>query len=392
MRASGGWPASCLPRSSAPACSSPAARTPHEWRSAGWRRRRSIATRSSTAASRSAPARSSRSLAGRFACRRPRLRHYLLYTTDGRFLAAGRRRRDRERPGRDHDLDASAAIPAPASPSTGGSLRLPVTLERRDRLRRLPRGAARRHRRAVARQLAPEAAVTGTIDAHTHVTAFEFLGGELPLRPSVERRSGSRTRFPTARTVQQGFNGQVESFLDYGAPLHAHDTRGWPTFRDWPSPTDLAEEGDYYTGIKRAWMAGLRVMVTHLVDNEALCDLMTQNDEPVRRHGGGPHPGGRPARAAGLHRRAVRRPRQGLLPDRHQPVPGPSGDQRGQARGRRGDRGLRPVPLRQTPARCQGRRRPEGGQGARREHVLPGAQVRQRLRRRTDGQRASSGS
>src|SRR5581483_11005743 len=60
----------------------------------------------------------------------------------------------------------------------------------------------------------------------------------------------------------------------------AHDTRGWPTFKDWPLPTDLAAEGDYYTGIKRAWMAGLRVMVTQLVDNEALCLLMTKRHNP----------------------------------------------------------------------------------------------------------------
>ena len=55
---------------------------------------------------------------------------------------------------------------------------------------------------------------------------------------------------------------------------------GWPTFKEWPSPTALAEEGDYYTGIERAWKAGLRVMVTNLVDNEALCSLMTTRHNP----------------------------------------------------------------------------------------------------------------
>ncbi len=121
----------------------------------------------------------------------------------------------------------------------------------------------------------PEGQVTGTIDAHTHVTAFEFLGGDFhcgrPWSPY-----GIPYALPDCEPYEQGTNGQVESFLDYGTPAHAHDTRGWPTFRAWPSPTDLAEEGDYYTGIKRAWMAGLRVMVTQLVDNEALCDLMTK--------------------------------------------------------------------------------------------------------------------
>ena len=125
----------------------------------------------------------------------------------------------------------------------------------------------------------PEAQVTGTIDAHTHVTAFEFLGGDFHCgRPWDE--FGIPYALPDCAPYEQGSNGQVESFLDYGQPAHQHDTRGWPTFHDWPSPTDLAEEGDYYTGIKRAWMAGLRVMVTQLVDNEALCQLMTSRRNP----------------------------------------------------------------------------------------------------------------
>ena len=93
-------------------------------------------------------------------------------------------------------------------------------------------------------------------------------------------RSASSSRCPTARPNETGTNGQVESFLDYGSPSHPHDTVGWPTFKDWPSPTTLAEEGDYYTGIERAWKAGLRVMVTQLVDNEALCTLMTKRHNP----------------------------------------------------------------------------------------------------------------
>src|SRR3989440_4916748 len=55
---------------------------------------------------------------------------------------------------------------------------------------------------------------------------------------------------------------------------------GWPTFREWPGPTRLAEEGDYYTAIERAWKAGMRVMATQLVDNEALCSVMTTKHNP----------------------------------------------------------------------------------------------------------------
>ena len=132
--------------------------------------------------------------------------------------------------------------------------------------------------------------MNGTIDAHVHVTGFEFFGGEWhcgrPWDPF-----GAPYALPDCKSVQQGTNGQIESFLDYGAPAHAHDTVGWPTFKDWPSPTDLAEEGTYYTGIKRAWMAGLRVMVTQLVDNEALCLLMTQRRNPCNDMAERPHPG-----------------------------------------------------------------------------------------------------
>jgi hypothetical protein len=125
----------------------------------------------------------------------------------------------------------------------------------------------------------PMGTVSGTVDAHTHVTAFEFLGGAFhcgrPWSPY-----GIAYALPNCASDQQGTNGAVESFLDYGSPSHPHDPVGWPSFRDWPSPTDLAEEGDYYTGIERAWKAGLRIMVTHLVDNEALCQLMTKRVNP----------------------------------------------------------------------------------------------------------------
>ncbi len=70
------------------------------------------------------------------------------------------------------------------------------------------------------------------------------------------------------------------SFLDFGGLSRPSDFHGWPTFHGWPSPTALAEEGDYYTGIERAWKAGLRVMVTQLVDNEALCSLMSTKHNP----------------------------------------------------------------------------------------------------------------
>ncbi len=126
----------------------------------------------------------------------------------------------------------------------------------------------------------PEANVLGTVEGHAHVTAFDFLGGDwhcgAPFSPF-----GVPYALPASCAKQeQGTNGEFEDFVDFGGGPRPSDMHGWPTFKEWPSPTALAEEGDYYTGIERAWKAGLRVMVTNLVDNEALCSLMTTRHNP----------------------------------------------------------------------------------------------------------------
>jgi hypothetical protein len=126
----------------------------------------------------------------------------------------------------------------------------------------------------------PEAHVLGTVEGHAHVTAFELFGGDWhcgrPWSPY-----GAPYALPASCAAdEQGTNGEVESFVDFGGATRPSNMHGWPTFVDWPSPTALAEEGDYYTGIERAWKAGLRLMVTNLVDNEALCGLMTTRSHP----------------------------------------------------------------------------------------------------------------
>ena len=126
----------------------------------------------------------------------------------------------------------------------------------------------------------PGSTVRGTMEGHAHITAFELLGGDWhcgrPWHPF-----GAPYALPAdCSPYEVGANGAVESFLDFGGPTRPSDMHGWPTFREWPGPTRLAEEGDYYTGVERAWKAGLRVFVTDLVDNEALCSVMTKKHNP----------------------------------------------------------------------------------------------------------------
>ena len=126
----------------------------------------------------------------------------------------------------------------------------------------------------------PEADVLGTVEGHAHLTAFEFLGGDFHCGQPWSPYGAPYALPASCAADEQGTNGQVEDFLDWGGQPRPSDMHGWPTFVDWPSPTTLSEEGDYYTGVERAWKAGLRLMVTNLVDNEALCSLMTTKHNP----------------------------------------------------------------------------------------------------------------
>src|SRR5205807_2005961 len=93
-----------------------------------------------------------------------------------------------------------------------------------------------------------------------HVTAFEFIGGDFHCGQPWNRYGAPYALPASCAHYEQGTNGAFESFLDFGGPTRPSDMHGWPTFREWPSPTALVEEGDYYTGIERAWKAGLRLM------------------------------------------------------------------------------------------------------------------------------------
>ncbi len=54
-----------------------------------------------------------------------------------------------------------------------------------------------------------------------------------------------------------------------------YDTRGWPEFPFWPNHQSLSHMGYYYKWIERAYLSGLKLMVTHLVENEVLCKVQS---------------------------------------------------------------------------------------------------------------------
>ncbi|MFL6160298.1 MAG: hypothetical protein ACJ72D_29770 [Marmoricola sp.] len=115
----------------------------------------------------------------------------------------------------------------------------------------------------------------GTIDAHTHGMAFEFLGGDLhcgrpwsPWGVTVALKGCENLNAATSGVIESFLSGQVNP-----------DPVGWPTFKAWPAPDALAHEGTYYKWMERSWRAGQRVLVNLLVENNQLCMLY-----PIKRN------------------------------------------------------------------------------------------------------------
>jgi hypothetical protein len=202
---------------------------------------------------------------------------YLLYTPNGRFLTTGLR--TVSTPSRATLWRANGSAKRGFTiTNLATRARLPVRFRSASGCARYPEAGVDATGSAF-KGPSPEAAVQGTLEGHAHITAFEFFGGDWhcgrPWSPY-----GAPYGLPASCAPdQQGSNGQFEDFLDWGGSPRPPMV-GWPKFENWPKPTTLAEEGDYYTGIERAWKAGLRLLVTNLVDNEALCSVMTKRHNP----------------------------------------------------------------------------------------------------------------
>lgn len=120
------------------------------------------------------------------------------------------------------------------------------------------------------------APVRGVVDAHTHITSWEFMGGRV-MHGAAFHRYGVPFALDDSRRTH-GLNGSLDligNIFVYGNPAHQYDTRGWPDFPWWPNHVQLTHGGYYYKWMERAWLGGLRLTVTHLVENEVLCNVQS---------------------------------------------------------------------------------------------------------------------
>jgi microsomal dipeptidase-like Zn-dependent dipeptidase len=117
------------------------------------------------------------------------------------------------------------------------------------------------------------AEVEGFLDAHVHLTAFEFLGGLFHCGRPWSPYGAADALQDCPDHAFDGAFALAENLLSNGSFFGTHSNYGWPNFDGWPKYYSLTHEVTYWKGIERAWRGGLRILVSDLVENRALCEL-----------------------------------------------------------------------------------------------------------------------
>ena len=205
---------------------------------------------------------------------------YLLYTADGKFLAAqgdGSVAPDDE-PSPDADWtvteeDHGAFGLKPVSGAASQMDGKLVTFDAAEGCAAYPEAQLNARGR-------PDPAATsygdvgGLLEGHMHWMNHRYFGGEFHCgRPW--HRYGIPYALPDCEEIEgpQGSAAPVQNFFNYGNPVAPHDTSGWPKLTEWRAD-NLTYEGNYWKWIERAWLGGLRLMVMSINENRVLCELL----------------------------------------------------------------------------------------------------------------------
>ena len=121
----------------------------------------------------------------------------------------------------------------------------------------------------------PSKPVRGFMEAHAHITSYEFLGGKA-MHGKPFHRFGVEKALPDSAIIHgpDGITDFIGNF--FSGKADNYDTRGWPDFPYWPDHRDMSHMGYYYKWIERAHLGGMRLLVTHLVENKTLCVLLSK--------------------------------------------------------------------------------------------------------------------
>jgi microsomal dipeptidase-like Zn-dependent dipeptidase len=122
--------------------------------------------------------------------------------------------------------------------------------------------------------------VRGFADMHLHITANQRAGGQVISGEPYDIYGITRALGHDAEVHGPDGSGDVTgNLLRTGLPFGTHDTSGWPTFAGWPVHDTVTHQQTYYVWLKRAWMAGERLVVAQTVEDQPICEI-----EPRRTH------------------------------------------------------------------------------------------------------------
>ena len=122
--------------------------------------------------------------------------------------------------------------------------------------------------------------VRGFADMHMHITTNQRAGGSVIYGAPFDRYGISEALGHDADV--HGADGREDvtgNLLRTGLPFGTHDTHGWPTFAGWPVHDTVTHQQTYYVWLKRAWMAGERLVVAQTVEDQPICEI-----EPRKVH------------------------------------------------------------------------------------------------------------
>jgi microsomal dipeptidase-like Zn-dependent dipeptidase len=123
-------------------------------------------------------------------------------------------------------------------------------------------------------------AIFGFADMHLHVTANLRAGGAVLSGEPYDPYGITQALGHDAD--EHGTDGSLDvtgNLLRTGVPFGTHDTHGWPTFDGWPVHDTITHQQTYYVWLKRAWMAGERLIVAQTVEDQPICEI-----EPIKTH------------------------------------------------------------------------------------------------------------
>jgi len=117
--------------------------------------------------------------------------------------------------------------------------------------------------------------VHGLFQSHNHHWSYKGFGQGPFCGKTFDVEGITKAMVDCPEHEPFGIPAWFEQLASGQSLLTPHSTTGWPTFTDWPRPDSATHNATYYKGIERAWRAGVRLYVDHLVTNRGLCMIYT---------------------------------------------------------------------------------------------------------------------